>query len=281
MPGGDRIEDVCQLQSTIDDFESRVTSLEGATVSIPAGIFLPYGGANAPSGWLLCDGAAVSRTTYAALFAAIGTAYGAGNGSTTFNVPDMRSRVPVGFDSGAGEFDALGETGGAKTHQLSSAEMPSHTHVQNAHNHGVTDPGHNHTQNAHNHGVTDPGHNHTQNAHNHAVTDPGHTHPYKSQTAATGSATSYEHGAIDTSSTEAAEGESTDSAVTGLTVNNATAVNQSNTTGVTVNNATPTNNAAATGVTVDNATPTNQNTGGGAFHNNLQPYNTANYIIKT
>jgi microcystin-dependent protein len=72
--------------------------------------------AAAPTGWLLCDGSAVSRTTYAALFAAIGTTFGVGNGSTTFNVPNLRGRVIAGFDSGQAEFNVLGMTGGAKTH---------------------------------------------------------------------------------------------------------------------------------------------------------------------
>ena len=94
----------------------------------PVGILVAFAGATAPAGWLLCDGAAVSRTTYAGLFAVIGTAYGAGNGSSTFNVPDLRGRIPVGRDSGQTEFDALGETGGEKTHKLTSAEMPTHHH---------------------------------------------------------------------------------------------------------------------------------------------------------
>lgn len=94
----------------------------------PVGVILSYAGATAPSGWLVCDGAEISRTTYAALFALIGTAYGAGNGSTTFNLPNLKGRVPVGLDSGQAEFDTLGETGGAKTHTLTIAEMPAHAH---------------------------------------------------------------------------------------------------------------------------------------------------------
>lgn len=62
----------------------------------PIGTILPYGGATAPSGWFLCQGQAVSRTTYSELFAVIGTAFGAGDGSTTFNIPDMRESVPKG-----------------------------------------------------------------------------------------------------------------------------------------------------------------------------------------
>ena len=67
---------------------------------VPAGTILPFGGASAPSGWLLCDGSAVSRTTYAALFANISTAWGYGDNSTTFNLPDMRGRFPRGRDAG-------------------------------------------------------------------------------------------------------------------------------------------------------------------------------------
>ncbi|MBY0395015.1 MAG: tail fiber protein [Thermoleophilia bacterium] len=182
-------------------------------VEVPAGIIAPAALAVAPSGWLLCDGSAVSRTTYADLFDAlnpvVGTAtvtlaspgvftrtahglftgqqvyltttgalptglaqntnywairvtadtfrlatslanalagtaintsgsqsgthtvrrtFGVGNGSSTFNVPDLKGRTVVGVDTGQTEFDALGETGGAKTHTLSAAEMPVHSH---------------------------------------------------------------------------------------------------------------------------------------------------------
>jgi len=82
----------------------------------PPGIIMAYGGTTAPNtGWLICNGGAYSRTTYAALFAVIGTSYGAGDGSTTFNVPDLRGRFPVGADGGA-EFTANGTSGGNKTH---------------------------------------------------------------------------------------------------------------------------------------------------------------------
>jgi microcystin-dependent protein len=69
---------------------------------MPSGAMVDFAGATAPTGWLLCDGAAVSRTTYAGLFTAIGTAYGAGDGSTTFNVPDLRGRIGVGKDDMGG-----------------------------------------------------------------------------------------------------------------------------------------------------------------------------------
>ena len=69
---------------------------------IPTGIFLPYGGTTPPTNWLLCDGSARSRATFATLFAVIGTSYGVGDGATTFNIPDMRARMPIG--AGAGTF---------------------------------------------------------------------------------------------------------------------------------------------------------------------------------
>lgn len=79
--------------------------------STPAGAVIFFAGAAAPTGWLLCNGQAVSRTTYAALFAAIGVVYGVGNGSTTFNVPDLRGRVPVGVGTHS-DVSALNDTEG-------------------------------------------------------------------------------------------------------------------------------------------------------------------------
>lgn len=96
--------------------------------TVPAGVVDMFAGSTAPSGYLLCDGSAVSRTTYADLFTAIGTTYGTGDGSTTFNVPNIKGKVPVGRDSGDTSFDTLGETGGEKTHTLTIAEMPEHNH---------------------------------------------------------------------------------------------------------------------------------------------------------
>jgi len=85
---------------------------------MPVGCVIPFAGAAAPTGWLLCQGQAISRTTYAQLFSVIGTTYGSGDGKTTFNLPDMRGRVAVGSDAN------LGAKAGAKTHALTNAELP-------------------------------------------------------------------------------------------------------------------------------------------------------------
>lgn len=107
----------------------------------PIGTILIYAGTTAPNYWLFCYGQAISRTTYANLFAVIGTTYGTGDGSTTFNVPDIRGRVVAGQDdmggvsadrltglSGGVDGDVLGGTGGAQSHTLATSEIPSHSH---------------------------------------------------------------------------------------------------------------------------------------------------------
>lgn len=112
-----------------------------APAFVPSGALMPFAGSSAPSGWLLTFGQAVSRTTYAALFAAIGTTYGSGDGSTTFNLPDLRGRVVAGEDDMGGTAanrittagsgisgTTLGAAGGSQTHTLTTAQMPSHTH---------------------------------------------------------------------------------------------------------------------------------------------------------
>ena len=101
--------------------------------AVLSGALLMWPTASAPTGYLLCDGTAVSRTTYAALFAVIGTTFGAGDTTTTFNLPDYRGRMPIGV---SGSY-ALAATGGAATTTLSTPNLPSHTH-------SITDPGHSH-----------------------------------------------------------------------------------------------------------------------------------------
>jgi len=108
--------------------------------SSPTGSIKMFAGSTAPYGHLLCNGSAISRTTYARLYAVIGTTYGVGDGSTTFNIPNLSGKVPVGSDSSDGDFNELGETGGEKTHTLTSSEsgLVGHNHTQNSHDHSMS-----------------------------------------------------------------------------------------------------------------------------------------------
>jgi microcystin-dependent protein len=118
------------------------SGLAGAVGAVPIGVVNPFAGSTAPSGWLLCAGQDVSRSQYSGLFAVISTTYGAGDGSTTFAVPDLRGRVAAGKDDMGGTAasrltstvltasNTLGATGGTQTHTMTTAEMPSHTHPQ-------------------------------------------------------------------------------------------------------------------------------------------------------
>jgi microcystin-dependent protein len=126
------------IKSVSDDADAALASVTGL---VPAGVIVPFAVAGSPTGWLACGGQAVSRTTYASLFTAIGTYYGSGDGSTTFNLPDLRGRVIAGLNTlggadanrltiaGSGiEGDNLGAAGGAETHTLTEAQIPAHNH---------------------------------------------------------------------------------------------------------------------------------------------------------
>lgn len=109
----------------------------------PVGAVLQFAGSSAPAKWLLCYGQAISRTTYSALYAVIGTAFGSGNGSSTFNLPDCRGRVAAGKDNMGGTAsgrlnnaytggvvgNTLGGTGGSQGHVLNVDQIPAHEHT--------------------------------------------------------------------------------------------------------------------------------------------------------
>lgn len=174
-------------------------STDMVSEAAPSGQISWFGMSTAPEGWLVCDGSAVSRTANQKLFSAVGTTWGVGDGTTTFNLPDLRGRTPIGTGQGVGLTNrTIADTGGDETHQLVTAELPTH-------NHTVTDSGH-----------------------SHGVTDPGHTHPPGSgggAFAVSAGSTLFDNTGANDGSTRANTGSNTtgltvDSATTGLTVNN-------------------------------------------------------------
>lgn len=106
-------------------------------IHVPVGVVLPWAGTPpAPTGWFHCNGQAISRTTYSALFGVIGTTFGVGDGSTTFNVPNLQGRLPLGVNGS----HPLGALEGSETKTLTTANLPSHLHSM-AHTHAID---HNH-----------------------------------------------------------------------------------------------------------------------------------------
>lgn len=146
----------------------------GIDLALPAGVTVPYAGATSPIGWLLCNGQAVSRTSYPRLFAAIGTTYGAGDGSTTFNVPDLRECNPVGIGKRA--------SGVTNHNELTLGRFQDDQYQQHSHgvtgNTGSTQP--TFTGTAHSHNFTPEG---TVSSHSHNFTPKGtvsrHYHTFK------------------------------------------------------------------------------------------------------
>lgn len=179
---------------------------------VPIGGITQYAGASAPVGgkWLICDGSLVSRTTYSSLFSAIGVAYGAGDGTTTFNLPNLKGRVPIGFDSTQTEFDAMGETGGSKASSANHAHTLSGTAVATGTGITLGPVGdHAHTINGEvaTRGLDGPQYDAgvlyddlgntvytestgTAGGHNHTVTDPTHSHSLNGTAVASGDGSS-------------------------------------------------------------------------------------------
>jgi microcystin-dependent protein len=141
------------VKTTGISFSTGWQAISTAQIAVPTGLIQMWAGASAPSSdWLICDGTAVSRTVYSALFAVTGTVYGAGDGSTTFNVPDLRGRVPAGFAASGGHPD-VGTLGNNEGTALAS-RRPRHPHTN-----GLS-AGNNLTLPNHGHAISDSGHAH-------------------------------------------------------------------------------------------------------------------------
>ena len=143
------------IQGLIDAERARAEAAEAALAAanfpVPVGTIFPFGGVSAPANYLLAYGQEISRSTYAALFSVFGTRYGAGNGSTTFNLPDLRDRAVFGTGAMGGE-DAnrvsnypttLAASGGVSQHKLELNEIPAHKHgismsTAGAHQHTIS-----------------------------------------------------------------------------------------------------------------------------------------------
>ena len=126
-----RAEDINEIKNVVNNNADELENL----ITVPLGSGIDFYGTTIPENYMLADGSAISRTTYASLFAVIGTTYGSGDGSTTFNLPDRRERVGVMYkeDSTMGTtgalFDTLGAKGGEDKHQLTVQELPAHNHT--------------------------------------------------------------------------------------------------------------------------------------------------------
>lgn len=209
----------------------------GAEGGLEIGQIVPMAATTAPAGSLSCDGSAVSRTTYADLFAKIGTTWGAGDGSTTFNLPDFRRKTLVG-KGGTGTAtlgNAVGNSGGAETHSLVTSELAAHSH-------GVSDAGHTHTGPSHTHDLGNHTHEHP---HYHGV----HFYDGSSGTTANPSLDITTTGSV---SRIDASGQP-DDATTGAPSTNTTSSSGTGNTG-----------SSTTGISTTN-------TGSGGAHNNIQP----------
>ena len=245
----------------------------------PVGTIINFGGSATPAGWLACDGTSYSRTTYADLFAAISTAYGAPTG-TTFLVPDLRGRNVLGVGTGTGlSARLLAATGGYEAVTLVDGDIPSHSHT-------VNDGGHSHgtSESSHSHGTSDSGHSHgtSESSHSHTISSTSHSHGGIPNTISTSSTsitegdgygstyvlTDASMGYSNGSTSSASSGGSLSDSTTGLSVSSAT-------TGLSVSDGTTglTVNSGSSGISLGNH-------GGSGAHSNMTPFLALTYLIK-
>ena len=242
-PGGSANTWGNTLNATTQAIDAQVFA--NAKAGVPIGSITMFGGASPPPGWFFCNGGVLNTTTYAALFAVIGYAFG-GSGAN-FNLPNLQTVFPLGAGS-----NPLGQVGGSFNYTLSAANLPPHAHpiVDLVHNHGIN-------QSPHNHG--DPTHTHpaSQSPHSHAVS--------------IGGSWGYGFGAnvppsplVQTGST----GMTTDTQQPSVSIAAAGAGIQANTIPISLN-------ASGTGLS------TTQNTGSGAAFSITPPFIALNFIIRT
>ncbi len=162
---------------------------------VPVGTVIWFAGTSAPTGYAICNGAAVSRSTFSALFAVVGTTYGAGDGSSTFNLPELRSEFVRGFDDGRVSTRAVGSTEAAANGEHNhNATQGNHAHdaSQAQHNHNATQGNHSHdssaTQGSHTHTADQGTHTHQadQGQHSHDASSDSVTHNHNANTNNTG-----------------------------------------------------------------------------------------------
>lgn len=260
-PGGYRNTWGGTLNTTVTKLDELVA------LALPLGTIQMYPLATAPAAttnggtWLLCDGASLSRTTYSALYALIGTTYGSVDGNT-FTLPDMRARSPIGYNTATisgRSTRALALGSGVETHALSTGELAAHSHAIPAttHVHPITDATHTHTGNA-------SGNTGSATL---SVTDPGHTHSHL-----------VHH--------DWASGGYYDLGIEKANQPSITKTSSLETTNISIadHSHSLTTTASATTITGTNAsvigiTSTSPDTGSGTAHENMHPYLVINFII--